>query len=135
MLPKIKLEISSTRPPPPERVLESPEELIRKLVRRVEQEVNLQDNEGSTQLFRLVLDGSQYALFRWPVDDNHHLSPRETEIVRLVAQGLPNKCISEVLEISSWTVATHLRRIYAKLGVNSRAAMVNKLSELHLRNT
>ncbi len=53
-----------------------------------------------------------------------HLSPREAEIIHLVATGLPNKCIGAVLEISTWTVATHLRRIFAKLGVNSRAAMI-----------
>jgi DNA-binding CsgD family transcriptional regulator len=52
------------------------------------------------------------------------LSPREREIARLVAQGLPNKAIGQVLEISAWTVATHLRRMYVKLNVSCRAAMV-----------
>ncbi len=52
------------------------------------------------------------------------LSPREIEIVRLVAKGYPNKTIAGILEISTWTVAAHLRRIYLKLGVHSRAAMV-----------
>jgi DNA-binding CsgD family transcriptional regulator len=52
------------------------------------------------------------------------LSPREREIVHLVAKGLPNKAIAEVLEISQWTVATHLKRIFAKLAVSSRAEMV-----------
>jgi hypothetical protein len=42
----------------------------------------------------------------------------------MVAIGHPNKAIAAVLEISSWTVCTHLRRIFAKLGVSSRAAMV-----------
>ena len=46
--------------------------------------------------------------------------------VRAIAQGLPNKCIGAVLDISAWTVATHLRRIFAKLGVTSRAAMIAK---------
>jgi DNA-binding CsgD family transcriptional regulator len=55
------------------------------------------------------------------------LSPREREIARMVAQGLPNKTIAAVLEISTWTVGTHLRRMFAKLGVTSRAAMVAKL--------
>ena len=41
-----------------------------------------------------------------------------------MANGLPNKCIGAMLDISAWTVATHLRRIFAKLGVNSRAAMI-----------
>lgn len=57
------------------------------------------------------------------------LSPREREIARMVARGYPNKTIAGVLEISSWTVSTHLRRIFAKLGVSSRAAMVALLAE------
>jgi DNA-binding CsgD family transcriptional regulator len=56
------------------------------------------------------------------------LSPREQEIARMVASGYPNKAIASVLEISSWTVASHLRRIFMKLQVSSRAAMVTRLS-------
>ncbi len=58
------------------------------------------------------------------------LSPREREIVRMVAQGRQNKVIAAVLNISSWTVCTHLRRIFAKLGVTSRAAMVAKVADI-----
>jgi DNA-binding CsgD family transcriptional regulator len=57
------------------------------------------------------------------------LSPREQEIARMVAEGYPNKTIAAVLEISSWTVATHLRRVFAKLGVRTRAAMVARALE------
>ena len=57
------------------------------------------------------------------------LSPRECEIARLVGRDLTNKEISAVLEISIWTVATHLRRIFAKLRVHSKAAMVAVISE------
>ena len=57
------------------------------------------------------------------------LSPREEEIARMVAAGYPNKTIAAVLDISSWTVGTHLRRVFAKLGVGSRAAMVASLLE------
>jgi DNA-binding CsgD family transcriptional regulator len=60
------------------------------------------------------------------------LSPREKEIVRLAAKGLPNKVISDILEISRWTVATHMRRIFAKLGVNTRAEMVARALENRL---
>ena len=60
---------------------------------------------------------------------NSVLSPREQEIARMVAKGYPNKTIAAVLEISAWTVNTHLRRIFAKLGVSTRAAMVARLSE------
>src|SRR5579863_9785218 len=55
------------------------------------------------------------------------LSPREREIVRMVAIGYPNKTIASVLDISSWTVASHLRRIFMKLQISSRAAMATCL--------
>jgi DNA-binding CsgD family transcriptional regulator len=46
----------------------------------------------------------------------------------MVAAGYPNKTIASILEISSWTVASHLRRIFIKLEVSSRAAMAARLS-------
>jgi DNA-binding CsgD family transcriptional regulator len=58
---------------------------------------------------------------------NEQLSPREQEIARMIGEGYPNKTIAAVLDISSWTVNTYLRRIFAKLDVTSRAAMVTKL--------
>jgi len=57
------------------------------------------------------------------------LSPRELEIVRMVAKGLPNKTIASVLRISAWTVSSHLRRIFGKLGVTSRTEMIGRLLE------
>lgn len=54
------------------------------------------------------------------------LSARELQIAALVADGLVNKQIGDRLGISEWTVSTHLRRIFAKLGVDTRAAMVSK---------
>lgn len=90
--------------------------------------------EDSTEqiLIDAEVDGMRYLLVRMPkVNRNRiQLSPREQEIVRMVAKGHPNKVIADVLNISSWTVCTHLRRIFAKLGVGSRAAMVAQLLEL-----
>jgi DNA-binding CsgD family transcriptional regulator len=57
------------------------------------------------------------------------LSPREGEIVRMVALGYTNKEIARVLDISAWTVSAHLRRVFAKLEVTTRAAMVARLLE------
>lgn len=48
------------------------------------------------------------------------LSPRESEIVRLVAKGLRNKEIGEMLSISEGTVKIHLHNIYEKLNINGR---------------
>ncbi|WP_433785349.1 helix-turn-helix domain-containing protein [Actinomycetospora sp. CA-101289] len=56
------------------------------------------------------------------------LSPRELEIARMVGLGHTNKRIAAVLEISGWTVSAHVRRIFDKLGVSSRAAMIATLS-------
>lgn len=60
------------------------------------------------------------------------LSPREQQIARMIAQGYPNKTIAAKLGISSWTVSTHLRRMFAKFDVRSRAALVARLLEEEL---
>jgi len=71
------------------------------------------------------VDGIRCVVLRATAATNQlPLSPREQEIARMVARGYPNKTIAAVLDISTWTVSTHLRRMFAKLGVTSRAAMV-----------
>lgn len=52
------------------------------------------------------------------------LSPREAEVLRLVAQGLTNGAIASRLLISESTVKTHLLHVYAKLEVADRASAV-----------
>ncbi len=64
---------------------------------------------------------------RWP---EPHLTPRECEIVRLVARDRSNKEIAKVLAISQHTVASHLRNVFHKFGVRSKAAMVASVLEL-----
>ncbi|MER7617373.1 response regulator transcription factor [Nonomuraea wenchangensis] len=51
-------------------------------------------------------------------------SPRELEVLRLVARGAANKEIARALLISETTVKTHLKHVFAKLGVETRAAAV-----------
>jgi DNA-binding CsgD family transcriptional regulator len=77
------------------------------------------------------LDGARYLLIRMPASEPMRamLSPREFEIVRMVAQGYQNKIIAGILNISTWTVCAHVRRVFAKFGVSSRAAMVARLLE------
>jgi DNA-binding NarL/FixJ family response regulator len=48
------------------------------------------------------------------------LSERELEVLRCVAEGLPNKLIARKLEISDKTVKAHLTRIFQQLGVSDR---------------
>ncbi|MBM9839533.1 response regulator transcription factor [Rhodococcus hoagii] len=53
------------------------------------------------------------------------LTAREAELLSLLAEGLTNKELGKRLFISEATVKTHLAHIYAKLGVDSRAAAVS----------
>jgi len=78
------------------------------------------------------LHGVRYTLSHQRAPDDRPrvaLSAREQEIARLISVGHTNKTIALVLEISLWTVDTHIRRIFAKLGVRSRGAMVAQLAE------
>jgi DNA-binding CsgD family transcriptional regulator len=91
------------------------------------------DNGRQEVVLDVEVDGERWRLTRHVVEAIQEaspaLSPREHEIARMVARGYANKSIASVLDISSWTVSSHLRRIYAKLGVSSRAAMVARLLE------
>ena len=51
------------------------------------------------------------------------LSPRETEVARLVAEGLPNKTIGQQLDISERTVQVHRLHVMEKLGIHSAAEL------------
>jgi len=57
------------------------------------------------------------------------LSERELEVLRLLAQALPNKKIARALGLSHETVKWHLRHIYSKLGVGSRDEAVARLRD------
>jgi DNA-binding CsgD family transcriptional regulator len=52
------------------------------------------------------------------------LSARELEVLRLIAEGLPDREIADALFISRRTSTTHVTHILNKLGVNSRSAAV-----------
>jgi DNA-binding CsgD family transcriptional regulator len=106
--------------------------LVRQLVSDIIEEDRLAATAEVSKTDQVILDvevdGVRCLLLRVP-ESQTALSPRELEIARMVAKGYPNKAIASVLEISSWTVASHLRRVFSKLGVSSRAAMVARLLE------
>jgi DNA-binding NarL/FixJ family response regulator len=57
------------------------------------------------------------------------LTARESDVLGLLTQGLPNKGIARRLGISPKTVGNHVERIYTKLGVSNRAAAAMKAME------
>lgn len=60
------------------------------------------------------------------------LTPREHEILGLIAEGLSNREIAERLFVSENTVKTHSSRVFEKLGVNRRVQAVQRGKELGL---
>jgi DNA-binding CsgD family transcriptional regulator len=78
---------------------------------------------------RLLLEDRSETL---PSDDElaSQLSPREQEVLRILATGRSNDQIARLLGISRRTVQKHLERIYERLGVENRTAAVGRLWEL-----
>jgi len=54
------------------------------------------------------------------------LSARETEVLKLLSQGLNYKDVAEEIYLSPHTVKTHIKNIYSKLHVNNRAEAIYK---------
>ncbi|MFE2042431.1 response regulator [Streptomyces sp. NPDC059477] len=84
--------------------------------------------EGRTALSPPVA-GRVMAQLRSPAPT---LTARERDILTHLAQGLPNREIARALFISEATVKTHLRRMYDKLGVDTRSGAVAAANERRL---
>jgi len=115
------------------------DDILRSLVSRLDKSIHPGSADGDgTSLGEQVLldveigDVRVVAGRRGAPSPMSMLSPREREIARMVALGYPNKTIASVLDISSWTVASHLRRVFMKLQVTSRAAMITRLYDTGL---
>jgi len=73
-------------------------------------------------------DVSSFGRTRLRADDAYEeaLTPREREVLALVAEGLSNKAIAASLEISDQTVKFHVAAIIAKLGATNRTDAVRR---------
>src|SRR6476659_10876080 len=63
------------------------------------------------------------------------LTPTEVDVVRLVAEGIPNKDIATRLFVSPRTVQSHLRHVYNKVGLTSRVQLARRPCGKWLRRT
>jgi len=98
---------------------ESSADTLLDCVRRVARGESWIERETVTRAFKRVVErGSPSG------NADETLTPREVEMVRMVAQGLRNKVIAERLSISEGTVKVHLHNIYEKLGVDGRLELV-----------
>jgi len=70
-------------------------------------------------------DGGVRSARRWP----NGLTDREVEVLRVLARGLSNREIGDVLVVSPRTVQHHLASVYDKIGVHSRAGAAVFASE------
>jgi DNA-binding CsgD family transcriptional regulator len=61
------------------------------------------------------------------VADAYGLSDREREVTELVARGLPTDAIAARLFLSPWTVQDHLKRIFEKVGADTRGELVARV--------
>jgi DNA-binding NarL/FixJ family response regulator len=98
---------------------ELPPETLVDCVRRVYRGEQWLESETVTGPFRRAMD--REAATRDAADA---LTPREIEIVRMVAQGLRNRAIAERLSISEGTVKVHLHNIYEKFAVDGRLELL-----------
>lgn len=73
------------------------------------------------QMLESILTENYHDDTEEPVEN---LTPRETEVLQLLAQGLPNKLIAMELEISEHTVKFHISSIYGKLNATNRTEAV-----------
>ena len=98
---------------------ESPADVLLDCVRRVARGESWIERDTVTRAFRTIVGRDAAS-----ESTEETLTPREVELVRMVAQGLRNKAIAERLTISEGTVKVHLHNIYEKLGVDGRLELM-----------
>ena len=81
------------------------------------------DDEAAERLLRRGVPGAG------PVEA---LTPRELEVLRLLAEGYPNKAVAARLEVSENTVKFHVNAVLGKLGAQSRTEAVMRATRLGL---
>jgi DNA-binding NarL/FixJ family response regulator len=72
---------------------------------------------------KFKIDGFHFILNVLPSETQRSLTPEDRRIAALVGRGLGNKGIARTLGRSPHTIANHLKRIYRKWGINSRASL------------
>jgi DNA-binding NarL/FixJ family response regulator len=102
-----------------------PAELVAVIRRVADGQDPLKDEViGRPDLIDRIMDGFRESFRRADEPPSIPLTPRELDILRLVAAGLRNREVGELLEVSEQTVKNHLSSILHKLGVPNRTHAV-----------
>ncbi|MCV6598665.1 MAG: helix-turn-helix transcriptional regulator [Mangrovicoccus sp.] len=92
--------------------------------------------EESRAVGRIVVAGMAFRVYAEDcdsveIDENlTRLTSREIQIAFLVKEGACNKQIARRLRISPYTVASYMKRVFLKLGCNSRAELAAKVAQV-----
>ncbi len=92
----------------------------------------LPKSAGRTALIRMVRSvsrGEDYYPGRRSLPAQM-LTPRQQDVLALLAQGFPNKRISQSLNLTEHTVKTHLKAIFTHLGVHNRTECVSQARQM-----
>lgn len=84
----------------------------------------------------LLMSASEYLFANGrseqPIRVSDPLTVREREVLGMIGQGLTNKRIGRILEVSPETVKSHVKRIFLKMAVSTRAEAVFRAGSLGL---
>jgi len=90
-------------------------------------------NEGRYVVdFNRVIQQANLTPFFDAFREKYRLSRRETQILKMISDGMLNREIAENLNLSIQTIETHRKNIHLKLQVTSRVELIKKVNEMHL---
>lgn len=100
---------------------------------RLKSELSADNTIHDTAVGHLQINGQTYAIVkakealdRIQSHLSKILSERELQVAALVALGYSNQQVADRLKVSEWSISTNIRRIFIKLGVKNRAAMISR---------
>jgi len=112
-------------------VLVGPASRRQRARRELPENISIVAEVGTIEAGRLAAAAANAYVLMIPPDGEQEalvepLTPRETQVLELVADGLPNKAIAAALGVSDETVKFHLASVFGKLGASNRTDAVRR---------